>query len=279
MSGCRECHGLFVGALYGELSDDQKRRFEDHLHSCRECSRAFAEYQSVLGIMGQRRRDMPDEAFWESFWPRLAARLKHTAPVAEPLRQRWRHWLRHVQPMPAWSLRLAAAVALVGLGLLLGRVYFGAPPSTTSEWTRKGSASRTEAQPASAVELRAQRYIERSKVLLLGLVNFDPKTEDPAVLDLRRQQQVSRVLVREAAVLKSELSGPDQQRLRRLVEDLEVILLQIAGMESRYDLPAIDLVKSGVDRRAILLKINLEEMQRMGSQDSTRRRPASKPNI
>ena len=29
-----------------------------------------------------------------------------------------------------------------------------------------------------------------------------------------------------------------------------------------YDLPAIEMVKSGVDRRAILLKINLTEMRR-----------------
>jgi len=49
--------------------------------------------------------------------------------------------------------------------------------------------------------------------------------------------------------------------LRLLVSDLEVILLQIANLESEHNLSTIEMVQSGVDRRGILLKINLEEMR------------------
>ena len=47
-----------------------------------------------------------------------------------------------------------------------------------------------------------------------------------------------------------------------MVSDLEVILMQIANLESDYDLPAIEMVKSGVERRGIFLKINIEEMEK-----------------
>ena len=67
--------------------------------------------------------------------------------------------------------------------------------------------------------------------------------------------------VKEAAFLKTELTSPDQQRLHNLIADLEVILLQIANLESQIDVDGIEMVKSGVDRRGILLKINLEEME------------------
>ena len=50
--------------------------------------------------------------------------------------------------------------------------------------------------------------------------------------------------------------------LRALIDDLEVILLQIANLEAEHDVPAIELVRSGVDRRGILLKIQVEQMRR-----------------
>jgi hypothetical protein len=98
-------------------------------------------------------------------------------------------------------------------------------------------------------------------MLLLGLVNFDSDSEDAYALNLPYQKQISQNLVNEASFLKEELDAPAHQQLRDLIEDLEIILLQIANLESEHDLSGIELVKSGVDRRGILLKINLEEMQ------------------
>ncbi len=40
-----------------------------------------------------------------------------------------------------------------------------------------------------------------------------------------------------------------------------MILLQVANLESEYDLNAIDLVKEGVERGGILLKINITDIR------------------
>jgi hypothetical protein len=61
--------------------------------------------------------------------------------------------------------------------------------------------------------------------------------------------------------LKKELSNTNDRRLEKLVGDLELILLQIKNLEEKEDLPEIELVKSGVDRKGLLLKINLEQMR------------------
>ena len=53
--------------------------------------------------------------------------------------------------------------------------------------------------------------------------------------------------------------------------DLEVILLEIANLETEYDLPTIEMVKSGVDRRGVLLKINIEEMRKNESQSADKK--------
>ena len=68
-------------------------------------------------------------------------------------------------------------------------------------------------------------------------------------------------MVKEAGLLKQQLKTPAQHRLRELIIELEVILLQIANLETANDLTGIELIKSGIDRNGILLKINLEEMK------------------
>jgi hypothetical protein len=115
---------------------------------------------------------------------------------------------------------------------------------------------------------QAINYLERSKVLLLGIVNSS--SAEPAS-GLEKEQQVSRLLVSEAAELKDRLSDADEQRMKQLITDLEVILLQIANLEEEKGFPAVEIVRSGVERRGILLKINLEQMR--SQENSTPKTP------
>jgi hypothetical protein len=68
-------------------------------------------------------------------------------------------------------------------------------------------------------------------------------------------------LVREANYLKNELAESDQERLESLIANLEIILLQIANLESENDLVGIELVKDGIDRQGILMEINLTDLR------------------
>lgn len=141
------------------------------------------------------------------------------------------------------------------------------PPSNTTEQTDMQRTPEPELptlQPAS-LDARTSRYLERSKILLLGLVNMETEGETPAMSNVQHKQAVARELVNEAGTLRAELSEADRQRLESLVADLEVILMQIANLEAGYDVPAIELVKSGVERQGLLLKINLTEMQKPDS--------------
>jgi hypothetical protein len=109
------------------------------------------------------------------------------------------------------------------------------------------------------VSQRAFDYIQRSKLIVLAIANFDPENQDPYALNLPYQQQVSKELVQEASWLKEELTDRRQRRLQELVSDLEVILLQIANLEEESDMSAIELVQDGVKSRGILFKIHLAQ--------------------
>lgn len=164
---------------------------------------------------------------------------------------------------PRWTYQLSGAVALLAVGVLIGWFLFGKGTAEVPVVT-EGPAVETPVQAAS-LEARTDRYLERSKVLLLGLVNMDAEEKQASALNMALKQRVARELIDESNALKPTLSGNDEHLMRALIDDLEVILLQIANLEAGYDLPAIEMVQRGVDRRAIMLKINLTEMRRSES--------------
>ena len=129
------------------------------------------------------------------------------------------------------------------------------------------------------IERRSARYLDRSKVLLLGLINYEPAEADTTILNLDVKKEVSQRLVREASTLKDELSQIRQLRLQKLVSDIEMILLQIANLEETQDLPSIEIIRSSVDRKGILLKINLEQMKNQNNEPIQQDSPDKKSTI
>lgn len=260
MSDCKKCRVMLAEALYEELNAEQKLFFKNHLLLCKKCRTKFEKMASTLKIMNQRIRPEPGEAFWNGYQTSLAKRIKEEEiPGTKP--ESWvRTFIRTLSSAPRWSYLTTAALLLVIIGVFIGRMVFS--PSV-SELQQGQQISSITSQAESRIELvnRTHNYINRSKLILLAMINFNPETEDPYALDLPYQKQISRELVQEASFLKGELADSDQRRLQDLIADLEVILLQIANLESEHDSEAIELVKDGVESRGVLLKIRFADIR------------------
>jgi hypothetical protein len=289
---CRECEELIVDALYGNLEGEAQERFDDHIASCGDCARAYREMRSTLGVMEGLERPDPGQAYWDGYWNRLTARMER-----EEARRRESGWLRRLFPGLSaagarWAYRGATAVLLVVFGAVVGRMVLPGPgqgptvvpetgrgtlaqkseekkavpttdigvPSPSSD-TRVAGAPPKQTIPGASAEACARQYIEDSQVLLLALVNFDPEVEGEHLTNWSTERSRSRELANQAASLKGDLDRPDQRRLRDLVTELEVILLQIANLETTGDLEGVDLIRSSVKDRDVMLKINLEKMR------------------
>jgi hypothetical protein len=282
MKGCKKCRGLLVEALYGELVPKEKTLFEKHIGSCSSCAAEFKKMAETLRTMDERVRPDPGRDFWDRYWYRLAGRMGEEKS-AEQTSRSWGKKLGRVWNLsPRWAFQAAAAVALLVGGVLIGRIMFF-PGRTPVDSARRGEPV-SPVQPAeNDPVLRARNYVDRSKLVLLALVNYDPATEDSYALNMPYQKQVSQQLVKQAGGLKSDLKDPSQRRLRELVADLETILLQIANLESKNDLEAVEFVKQGVENRGLLLKINLSEMggdlSRGGRRPAPEKSPAQKTKI
>jgi len=236
-------------ALYGELTESQKGEFEAHLGVCPSCAAEYERLEMALKVMDERCRPEPGPEFWEAYWAKLATRI-----------EKEEHRLTgNLISLPKWATRMAAAMLLIVLGVFIGRMLFRAPGLDTQI---AGQALPAPIGKQAADILRAQNYFERSKVVLLALVNFDPKTKDSYGLNFPEQKKVSKDLVREAAYLKGQFKSPAQKRLKALVSELEMILIQIANLDEHQEIAGVELVKRGLDESAILFKINLSEMWR-----------------
>jgi len=257
MHQCQDIHDLMVEALYDDLDGERRAEFDAHLLSCSDCARLYQEMAGALRLMSVREIAEPDEAFWAGYSERLDARLDADQRQRQrPIRTKHSVW----HPHPA--LRVGAIAALLLMGIFLGKwIWTGEQPTDHGPEAMVSTPGRADAANG-LVNDRVQSYLQRSQVLLLALANFDPHTDDAVTLNLQSQKRISESLVREAAYLKTALADPAQMRLRELVGDLEIILLQIANLEDEHDLEAVELVQKGVNTQAVLFRIDLSKINR-----------------
>ena len=250
MINCRTSKDRMIESLYGELDPAEKERFDDHLSSCPECASEYSVMAATLKLMDKRERPDPGPEFWDGYWDRLLRR-KVWEEAGEGRRPSLgARFLQIFSRLPRWSYQTAGAAALLLVGILIGSRLIN-PPAPLS--TRGAGDSGV---------VQAENYIERSKILLLGLVNYDAATEDAYAFDLGRKKTMSRELAAEAPAIRGALNERGQKRLRGLVSDLEVIMMQIANLGSGQDVEGVELIKQGVDRRGLFLKIDLDRMGR-----------------
>jgi hypothetical protein len=237
-----------------------KEKLDRHLAACPECSDLLREMKRTLEAMEDDPTPDPGPDFWEGYWDAVVLRMGHEALASGRGLAAGRPAGRWFQPWTRWALGSAAAAALVLVGIFIGRTLSRAPGGAAVPAT----AIRPAAVPAPAAAplfVRTSHYLRRSKVLLLGVVNFDPRTGDLYGLNPSLQKTTSAELVREAVVLKKELKGADP-RLAQLVSDLERIFLQIANLKAEGDLAEVELIRTGLEQSDILFRISLNELRR-----------------
>jgi hypothetical protein len=260
MGECRKMKSLFLESLYGELDMDRKESLKRHLAGCRECSEEYEKMAETLRTMSQKAVPDPGQEFWDGYWDRLELRMKRDGLFELSAAEAQKRPRIRFGFFPRWAYGAAGAVAILAAGILIGRLFFSRPV-ILSRPAPTGTPSVLPASSAGDLTLRTSRYLERSKVILLALVNFDPEKQDVYGLNLPRQKEVSNELVKEASALKGDLKNAKERKLKKLVGDLEAILMQIANLKSEYDLPTVEIIKAGVERKDVLFKISLSEMR------------------
>jgi hypothetical protein len=251
MNRCDYYYKSIPEYLYGEMQGEDREGFEQHLKKCGSCNRELSEMRELFETIDLRpdRKEL-DEAFWERNWRKFESNLSAESNLLRSSRQ---HFLSR-NPL----LKIAAAFILVVLGFLLGRSGLWRGEDTPGDIYLSDEAAFTEKQ--ALVD-----YLQRSKVILLGVIRLDPQSEDLKQFDFQKEKDLSERLIHEAASLKTTLRKSGDRKTAVLVEELEIILLQIHHLDEKST-DWIDLVKDAAEKKSLLFRINLEEMR--GSKES-----------
>ena len=266
-SHCDSIQHLMVDALFGDIENEKETTLLEHLDSCGSCSQMFAEMQSTLAVTSNVADELPPESYWVGFQQRLDERIaaeQQRKPVIKlsALGDRLRRmFFPPKRPQLAFMYQVGLAVMLVLVGVLIGRYGFTGG-ATSTELTTHESADSTAIKAMQLASL-TESYLNRSGILLLGLVNHDVTSDGNTILNFEHKRDVAGSLVQEAAVLKASLNHSEEAQLLMLIEELEKILLQIANLELQEDMPGIEMIQQGIEGRALMLKINLETMKLM----------------
>jgi hypothetical protein len=209
--------------------------------------------QRTTALLDRRKRPEPSQEFWDNYYDRVSARLQQQSPAPFPFAAK--------ESRRSWYYLAAAAAAILVFGIVVGRYFLDRPiPEIVTHPAPRPAQTDT-------LQVRTGHFLQQSEVLLLAVVN----SSEPSGLEPIQPRQTSQSLLTQASGLKEELQDADEQRLRRLVEELEIILLQIEKLENKKDQSGIDLVRSGVDQRSVLLKIDLEQMKLEDSRTASKK--------
>jgi hypothetical protein len=170
----------------------------------------------------------PREELWRRIQAARAARRRRVSVLRSALR---------------WGVGIAAVLAL---GVGIGRW------SARGHESSRSPALASGAEPASTLAYRvaAAHHLTRAEALLTG---FRTETRAPGAPAAQFSTQARDLL----ATTRLMLDSPAAQdaRLKSLLEDLELVLAQIAQLPSSGDREDVQSINQGLDQRSVLLRL------------------------
>jgi hypothetical protein len=247
---------LLYDTVTGDAPPAEAERILAHTTMCPSCAADLEAIREVIAAF-PRPATPPSTARDEAFWKALANEVEGTLGSALPAPRSLPSILRNAVDafVSVNRVRLLAGAGTLALATAVILLLWRETP------VPNGSASPPEPVPAHIVagipvqeaSLRMNNYLKKSRVLLVGITNM--KTDGPG-MDLSAERKQSRALLHEARFLRAQALDA---RSAKLIGDLDRILIELANIEERDDLPDVELIRTGIRRENLLFKIRMTE--------------------
>lgn len=249
MRTCKDIQMMIPESLAPGFDEDIHRIVGEHIASCPECAREYEESGAITGLFAGRGRPELSDSFWERWDDRLERGLdvidRERSEAHPPmLSSRFRRNIRLFGTV-------TAAAALLLIGIAIGRYLPGSSG-------RDRTAGVNPPAPVSAVTADAMRFLDRSKLVLLGMDVAESAADADFTPEYRRLREISRELLRESPALQVRLGNENQVRLAALLGELDIILIQIANIDERHESHDLELIRAGMERKDLLFRIGIE---------------------
>ena len=75
---CHDYKDLMMGYLDNELSNEQRRQFEEHLSGCSECKDELQEFRKLKAITDEVTLIEPEDRIWQDYWNGVYNRIERS---------------------------------------------------------------------------------------------------------------------------------------------------------------------------------------------------------
>jgi hypothetical protein len=177
----------------------------------------------------------PPDAPLDAIWPRIEAEAFAVQPAKRT---------------PGWRRFAGAIAATLVFGVLIGRVTASrdfTPPFAAKE---SGTPARLASTSAGDPYQRTmQEFLGRTAVLITAL----PANGHPGTNDTKLTEQARQLLGTARLLLDSPVGR--EQRTKELLEDLELVLAQVARLQSQRPGEALTLINEALEERDVVPRI------------------------
>lgn len=236
----------------GCLDGPEQAKTLAHLESCGACRRDHAAARALLDAVAQdpARRAEPGLAL-----SALAQQVE--ARVAEPAPARPRRWIWAMAGLGA----AAALLVIVPRLLTLVRTPPSPPPAAEDAFVSAEALQRLE---RNAARERAARYLNEAQDVLMTLTAVRPDCERrPRRVDVADEVVRSQELLARRALLV-EVDHDEIASARPVLDDVELVLREVASLQACARAGEIETLKRQLDRRRLLMKIRLMSRELQG---------------
>ena len=243
MLSCESCQNAMADALYHSPPEQFDSGLREHLAACPACDSLYRELQAAAvslqeaGVASANFDDIPERAALDGLWHRLEPSLNQID--AE-------RYQRMAKPSPApWA---AAITALAASLFLFFAITQPAPELATPQPQRVAE---------TGISPELMNYLDRAQVMLMQVAN----TESRDVSSIPVTRDFARNLASEANILNVERDSGFSSNQRKLLRDIEFLLVQIANLDENNMEEGVALLQRYLEENSILFQIRLLEMR------------------
>jgi hypothetical protein len=264
MNGCElQASGAIELYFYEELNASERAEIERHVSACAECRRAVEELSTIRTALATRPRvEAPPGNDWGAFMARLdeAIRFEGRARTARVVSMPRPPGVRRAAGYASYLAMAAVATLVTSAVVYYGRAGTGPERATETHVADRAPAlvtaptASTERSPQAAFAALSEQHFERSKLVVLGLANKDPKSASEA--DWAFERGLASNLLSDTRLYRMAAEERGMKTLAGVMGDLELVLLQTSLAEAP-DPTALAQIQRLIQKRNLVTKMDV----------------------
>lgn len=228
---------LMIDYIANDLPKEQQAQIRAHLHTCPVCANQYQELKSLHGLLIARKRPKPPAVLINGYRLALDRAFRPQEPTV-PVVQKLRSLGHTVFAAPSIGLRLAKALAILIIGIFLGRLIFN--PLDIRQKTELPKATVLHLTP---VDFHlSHTFWDFTEILLLQIVNSD-LNQEPDSEDFLISKEIAQKLISQSLIIDEMAATMQNKRLTRFITRLQMLLYELTNASDMDGIDSLQQVR------------------------------------